>query len=92
MTTREVLDISFIIPVFNGQKTIKRCLDSIYHIGISSNSFEVLVIDDCSTDFTTTIVDEYASHHSNLVLIRQTSNHRQGAARNRGISLARVLI
>lgn len=91
MTIIEKMDISFIIPVFNGQKTITRCLDSIYNVGFSKDSFEVLVIDDCSTDMTTTIVDDYASNHNNLVLIRQTKNHRQGAARNRGISQARGL-
>lgn len=81
--------ISFIIPAFNASITIRRCLDSIYGLPINELDFETIVIDDCSTDGTVEVVNEYASHHINLTLLCQQENHRQGAARNRGIIIAK---
>ena len=80
--------LSLIIPVFNGVETIQKCLDSIFHLPIEQNDFEVIVIDDCSTDETIKIVEEFASDKTNLILLKQDENHRQGAARNRGMSIA----
>ena len=74
--------------MYNGQDTIIRCLDSIYSSRLSEYRFEVIVIDDCSTDKTVTVVDDYAIHHTNLSLFCQPENHRQGAARNIGIKKA----
>lgn len=80
---------SFIIPAYNASKTIVRCLDSIYTLSINEADFEVIVIDDCSKDNTIQIVEKYAITHTNVTLLRQSENHRQGAARNRGISIAK---
>lgn len=81
--------ISFIIPAYNASATIKRCLDSIYALPIEESLFEVVTIDDCSTDNTVELVKEYVNLHSNLVLLCQPENRRQGAARNRGIAVAK---
>ena len=81
--------ISFIIPAFNSSGTIKRCLDSIYGLFINQFDFEVIVIDDCSTDNTVEVVKEYALQRPNMVLLCQPKNHRQGAARNKGVVLAK---
>ncbi len=83
------LKISFIIPAYNASGTIIRCLDSIYGLLINESDFEVVVIDDCSTDNTVEMVKEYALQHPNLVLLCQPENHRQGAARNRGVAVAK---
>lgn len=80
---------SFIIPAYNAGNTIGRCLDSICALGIKVNDFEVIIIDDCSKDNTIEVVEEYIKQHSNITLLCQTENHRQGAARNRGISIAK---
>ncbi|MBR5175324.1 MAG: glycosyltransferase family 2 protein [Bacteroidales bacterium] len=79
---------SVIIPAYNAQATIARCLDSVYALSVSETEFEVIVIDDCSTDGTVGAVENYARIHSNLSLLLQPQNHRQGAARNRGLSVA----
>lgn len=81
--------ISFIIPAYNASKTIIRCLDSIYDLPNNDIEFEVVVVDDCSTDNTIELVEEYAVSHHNLVLLCQQENHRQGAARNRGLAIAK---
>ena len=81
--------ISFIIPAFNASQTIVRCLDSIYSLVIPETEYEVIVIDDCSNDDTVTVIESYALSHENLTLLRQSENHRQGAARNRGLEIAK---
>ena len=80
---------SFIIPAYNASSTIVRCLDSIYTLGLAEQDFEVVCIDDCSTDNTIEVIEHYAKKHSNITLLRQARNHRQGAARNRGVSIAK---
>lgn len=80
---------SFIIPAYNASKTIVRCLDSIYKLSLNESDFEVICIDDCSSDNTINVINEYAESHSNITLLRQTENHRQGAARNRGVDIAK---
>ncbi len=95
--------VSFIIPSYNSVHTVKRCLHSIYALSLKQDEFEVIFIDDCSTDNTIEIVSRYAlndelsatkllndkSKASNFILLRQTKNNRQGAARNRGVNIAK---
>ena len=80
---------SFIIPAYNASTTIVRCLESIYTLGLSEQEFEVICIDDCSTDNTIEIIEQYAKQHTNLALLCQPENHRQGAARNKGVVIAK---
>lgn len=79
---------SIIIPTYNAKATINRCLDSVYVLPVPEEVFEVIIIDDCSTDETVEAIKHYEKEHHNLVLLIQTHNHRQGAARNRGIEIA----
>lgn len=81
--------LSFIIPAYNASSTITRCLDSIYSLSLEDQDFEVIIIDDCSKDDTIQVVEQYAITHTNITLLRQSENHRQGAARNRGVSIAK---
>ncbi len=81
--------VSFIIPSYNSAHTVKRCLDSIYALSLKPEEFEVIFIDDCSTDYTVSIIENFKFQVSNLTLLRQPKNNRQGAARNRGMSVAK---
>ena len=81
--------VSFIIPAYNAADTIVRCLDSIYALSFKQEEFEVIVIDDCSTDETVSIIEDWRLKKDNLTLLKQSENHRQGAARNRGVFLAK---
>ena len=80
---------SFIIPAYNASTTIVCCLDSIYNLGLSEQEFEVICIDDCSIDNTIEVIEQYSKLHTNIMLLCQSQNHRQGAARNRGVSIAK---
>lgn len=83
------MNYSFIIPAYNASTTIICCLDSIYNLGLSEQEFEVICIDDCSKDNTISLIEKYAKQHTNLTLLCQSENHRQGAARNRGVAIAK---
>ena len=80
---------SFIIPAYNAGNTIVRCLDSIYKLSLNESDFEVICIDDCSSDDTISVIENYSKNHTNITLLCQTENHRQGAARNRGVDIAK---
>ena len=81
--------VSFVIPSYNSAHTVKRCLDSIYALSLKQEEFEVIFIDDCSTDNTCQIVESIKSKvKSSLTLLKQPINNRQGAARNRGVNVA----
>ncbi|MEG0826217.1 MAG: glycosyltransferase family 2 protein [Erysipelotrichaceae bacterium] len=83
----EEILISIIIPVYNSEKYLIKCLDSI----LNQNAFniEVIAIDDASTDKSPEILDEYKKRKSNVNVIHLKKNGRQGAARNQGIRAAK---
>lgn len=86
--------LSIIIPAYNAAHYIKRCLDSIFVNGgldkTSLDLIETIVVDDCSKDNTSTIMEKYRDTYnmSNLRLIRHNKNLQQGAARNTGLKKA----
>ena len=81
------IKMSIILPVFNEQDYIQATLDSI--INQNFNDYEVIVIDDGSTDNTLEIVKETLENSSIANQIIHQDNNGVSAARNKGISLAR---
>ena len=80
--------LSFVIPLYNAGQFISSCLDSIFVVALDKGEYEVIVIDDGSTDGGAEVVKEYAAKHGNLRLIQQ-ENSGASAARNCGIEEAR---
>lgn len=80
--------ISFVIPAYNAASYLPACLDSIFSVALDPSLFEVLVIDDGSTDDTARILDKYAGKYGNMRCFRQ-KNQGQSVARNLGIDAAR---
>ena len=74
-----------IIPAYNAEKTIGRCLDSVL---CQAPEMEIIIVDDCSTDQTYDVCKEYQSRYSNIVLIQNDQNIGQGLSRNKGIEAA----
>lgn len=79
------VDISVIIPVFNAEKYLVQCLDSI--INQSFKNLEIICINDGSTDKSLNILEEYSKKDKRIKIIN-ISNHGQGYARNIGIKKA----
>ena len=86
--------LSIIIPVYNVKtRDIERCLNSIYTNSLPHDEFEVICVNDCSTeqsgldaiaDFKTD-----GAHPDNLIVTKTRENVRQGGARNHGMSIAK---
>lgn len=79
--------LSIIVPIYNQEKYLTRCLDSIYNQGLQEDDFELLLINDGSTDNSLAIMQSYANHHSNVRIISK-DNEGLSATRNRGIKEA----
>ncbi len=77
--------ISVIIPVYNAEKTIARCIDSV--LEQTYQDFEILLIDDGSTDSSGEICKTYADNDSRVKYIKK-ENGGVSTARNRGIDEA----
>ena len=71
--------ISIIIPVYNVEKYLRQCLESV--VNQSHKDIEILVVDDGSTDRSGTICDEYTARDKR-VRVFHTENHGLSAARN----------
>lgn len=81
---------SIIIPVYNGlTHDLPICLDSIWNQPLDSSKYEVICVDDCSTDDTRRWLDEEAAKHSNLRVIKHSVNKRQGGGKNTGVKAAK---
>ena len=78
-------EISIIVPVYNVEKYLKRCIDSI--LNQSFTDFELILVDDGSTDNSGKIIDEYAIKDERIKVIHK-ENGGQGSARNRGLDIA----
>lgn len=78
--------VSVIIPVYNAEKYIKDCIDSV--INQTFNDIEIICINDASTDDSLKILKEYESNNKNLTIISQ-KKLGVSAARNTGIKLAK---
>lgn len=76
---------SIIVPVYNADLTIRRCVDSIYKQHI--DDIEIILIDDQSTDSSLTVICELAEIHPEIT-VRQIQHGGAGAARNAGVELA----
>jgi glycosyltransferase involved in cell wall biosynthesis len=72
--------ISIILPVYNGEKTIQACLESLLTQSYQRDSFEIIVVDNNSNDQTCEIVQQYP-----VKLLHERDIQTSYAARNRGI-------
>ena len=78
--------VSIILPVYNVEKYLKDCLDSIFRQ--TFRDFELICVDDGSTDSSGKILDELAEANP-VMQVFHTENHGLSAARNYGMSHAK---
>lgn len=77
--------VSVVIPVYNVEKYLNQCLDSV--LNQTLQNIEVICVNDSSTDGSLAILEEYAKKDERVIVVTQP-NSGAGAARNKGLSLA----
>lgn len=79
--------LTLVVPVFNKARYLHRCLEAL--LGQQCRDFELLLIDDGSTDGSGAICDDYAARYPELVRVIHKPNGGLSSARNTGIDAAR---
>lgn len=83
-----MIDLSIIVPVYNVEKYIRSCIESIFKQGLDDASFEVIIVNDGSTDRSMEMIEYIISQHRNITVINQ-DNKGLSIARNNGIANAK---
>lgn len=79
--------ISFIVPVYNTEKYIHACMESIFRQGLDNNEFEVIIVNDGTPDNSIGVIEDIIKRHSNITVINQ-ENQGLSMARNNGMKVA----
>lgn len=77
-----MIKYSFIVPVYNTEKYLKKCLDSL--VNQTYKNFEIIVVNDGSTDKSSNIISKYQKKYKNIIVIDK-ENEGLSMARNRGV-------
>ena len=80
--------ITVVVPIFNGEKYFRECLDSIVNQTIGIENIELIIVDDFSSDNSADIAKEYISKYPSIKLIQNPSNLGLGPTRNIGFKHA----
>lgn len=81
-------ELSIIVPVYNVEKYIRPCLESIFKQGLDNDEYEIIIVNDGSTDNSMNMIEDIISQHNNITVINQ-ENKGLSVARNNGIAAAK---
>ena len=76
--------LSIIVPVYNVERYLPKCIDSLLNQDLPSDAYEIIIVDDGSPDVCPAICDDYAMRFANIKVIHR-ENGGLSAARNSGI-------
>ena len=82
-----MVKVSVIVPVYNVEEFLGECLDSV--INQTFSDFELICVNDCSTDSSLEILEKYALLDSRIKIIQTEINSGLGFARNHGLKYAK---
>ena len=82
-----MIKVSVIVPIYNVEPYLKRCLDCL--VNQTLKDVEFILIDDCSTDNSLAIAREYAQNDKRINLIELKQNQGAAVARNKGLEVAK---
>jgi glycosyltransferase involved in cell wall biosynthesis len=88
MNSEYPLKLSIIVPVYNVEEYLERCVNSLLHQDIDKSEYEIILVNDGSTDRSYEISEKLKAANENIVLLSQ-KNQGQSVARNKGIDIAR---
>lgn len=83
-----MIKLSIIVPVYNVEPYIRPCFESIFNQGLDDNEYEVIIINDGSTDRSMEMIADMICQHNNITVINQ-ENLSLSVARNNGIAAAK---
>ncbi len=82
------MKLSIVIPLYNKEEYIDRCLKSLLAQDVSPNQYEIIIVDDGSRDSGGQIASTYAKQHENIHFFSQ-ENSGPSVARNRGLDASK---
>ena len=85
----DAVDVSVVVPVFNAMPYLHEFLESLAAQDLSDDAYEVIAVNDGSTDGSAAELDAFAARHSNVRVLHQENSGWPGKPRNRGLDLAR---
>ena len=80
--------LSIIIPVYNAEQYLQKCLESVFNQNLSPQDYEILCINDGSTDASLSILNKFQEENTNVKVV-STENKGPAHARNRGLNSAK---
>lgn len=80
--------LSILVPVYNVEKYVRACIDSIYRQGLNEEEFEVIIVNDGTEDKSMEVIADIINQHHNISVINQ-ENQGLSVARNTGIAAAK---
>jgi glycosyltransferase involved in cell wall biosynthesis len=80
--------LSFIVPIYNVEKFLAKCLNSVIDNNWQQMNYEIIIVDDASPDQSLNIANEFVNQYQNITIISQ-ENKGLGGARNTGITKAK---
>lgn len=82
-TARNAVDISFFVPCYNEEKNVIGAIEKLVHVAHTEGlSYEILVFDDCSSDGTVSVVEDYQARHPQVPVLLFTNRVNRGVSRN----------
>ena len=81
------MDLSIIVPVYNVEKYVRACLESIFRQGLDEDRFEVIIVNDGTCDRSMEMIADIIGQHKNITVINQ-ENQGLSVARNNGVKAA----
>ena len=82
------MNLSIIVPVYNVEKYIRACFESIFRQGLDDDAFEVIIVNDGTPDRSIEVIADIISQHNNITVINQ-DNQGLSVTRNNGIAAAK---
>lgn len=83
-----MIKLSIIVPVYNVEKYIRPCFESIFNQGLNDDEYEVIIVNDGTKDRSMEMIEDIISQHTNITIINQ-ENQGLSVARNNGIKTAK---
>lgn len=82
------MKLSVVIPVYNVEKYLRQCVESVQNQGLSLDEYEIVLVNDGSTDSSLAVCEELVSKNRNIVVFSQ-QNKGQSTARNLGYNISK---